>query len=188
MAAFLKYCPKLQSKKISLNTRMKMFKIYISSIFLYSSELWTLTKKLEHKIDVFQRQILKKILKIKYPTTIRNETLYTKTNETPWSEIIKTRRLRWTGHMLRLPKQTPVRQSLDEAKKYTKIQKINKRTWIKEINNNLIEIDEALSLDRVDICYLAEDREWWRRNIVRGSSVVSSNDISQPRYLNRFKY
>ena len=84
-------------------------------------------------------------------------------------------------HVLRLPKQTPVRQSLDEAKKYTKIQKINKRTWIKQINNDLFEIDDALSLDRADICYLAEDREWWRRNIVRGSYVVSSKDVSQPR-------
>ena len=88
MTVFHKMQSKLQSKKISFTIRMKLFRTYITSVFLYNSELWTLTKKLENEIDVFQRNILKKIMKIKYPIIIKNDELYDRTNETPWSKVI----------------------------------------------------------------------------------------------------
>ena len=60
---------------------MRIFNVYVASIFFYNSELWTLTKKLENKVDVFQRRLLRRILKIKYPKKISNENLYKKTGE-----------------------------------------------------------------------------------------------------------
>jgi hypothetical protein len=146
MVTFHKYKSKLKSKKIALNTRLKMFKIYIASVFLYNSEIWTLTKKLENVIDVFQRRMLKIILNIKYPEIISNEKLYEKTNEIPWSEVVRKRRLRWTGHMLRLPDETPVMKAFEESNKYSKTLKKNKKTWIKVVNDDFIKIDKTLSL------------------------------------------
>ena len=48
------------TNKISLSTRIRAFNAYVTSIFLYNSELWTLTKNKENKIDTFQRNLLRK--------------------------------------------------------------------------------------------------------------------------------
>jgi len=125
MATYQKYKTILQSKKISLVVRMRIFNAYIASIFLYNSELWTITKKIGNDIDIFQRNLLRKILKIRYPFIITNENLYKRTNEYLWTEKIKIRRLRWTGHLLRLPEKAPAKLALDEMmscnKTYKKI-------------------------------------------------------------------
>ena len=59
---FNKFKYTLQSKRISKSIKIRIFVAYIQCVFLYNSELWTVTKSIEHKIDVFQRNILRKIL------------------------------------------------------------------------------------------------------------------------------
>ena len=175
MAAFKKYENKLTSKKLNLQTRIRMFNIYVTSIFMYNSELWTLTKKLENEIDVFHRKFLRWILKIHYPFTIRNETLYEKTNEMKWSKVIETRRLRWTGHLLRLPEETPAWKAFAESNKYSRNQKkTNKLTWKKLVDKNLKYRDPELSLQNCDLRSLAADRDWWRGKVVCGSVCMSN--------------
>ncbi len=52
-------------------------------------QLWTMMKKIEHIVDVFQRNFFMKILNIKWPEKITNEKLYEKTGTTKkWSKII----------------------------------------------------------------------------------------------------
>ena len=44
------------------------------SLFLYNSEIWTLTKTLENKNDAFQCRLLRKVIHVKWPRTISNKT------------------------------------------------------------------------------------------------------------------
>ena len=74
--------------KISLTLRMKIFNARISSIFLYNSELWTLTNKMEKSINLYQRRLLRKIIKTRY---INNESLYKFTEQEEWTTTIKLR-------------------------------------------------------------------------------------------------
>jgi hypothetical protein len=100
----------LDSKKTTITMKSRIFTAFISSIFLYNSELWTLNKKLENIIDVFQRSMLRKMLNIKWTDKMTNIELYEKTNQDKWSETIKNRRLKWYGHLMRLPDETPAKQ------------------------------------------------------------------------------
>ena len=100
-----------KSRTISEKTKIKVFQAYINSVFLYHSELWILTNKLEKKIDSFQRRLLRNALGFHYPKIIRNEDLYKKI--IPWSKRIRKRRLSWLGHLLRLNEETPVRKALN---------------------------------------------------------------------------
>jgi hypothetical protein len=99
---------------------MRIFNAYVGSIFLYNSELWTITTKLEHKIDVFQRTLLRRTIAITKLDKVTNADLYTKTNTEPWSKTIKRRRLNWVGHLHRLPEETPARKALTEFQRKTK--------------------------------------------------------------------
>ena len=54
----------LENKSASMKTKIRIQKIYIESVSLYSSELWTLIKLLVKEIDIFQRGVIKKIFNI----------------------------------------------------------------------------------------------------------------------------
>jgi len=132
-------------------------------------------KKIGNEIDVFQRILLRRMLKIKYPYIITNENLYKCTNMIPWTQIIKRRRLRWTGHLLRLPETTPAKQALHEIRNnYNIYKKCNKHTWKKQINNDLKDIDHNFSIDCEIFEQRAKDREWWRQEIVNKALLCQS--------------
>ena len=114
-AAWNKYTKLLTSKTLPLLLRVKYFEAFVTSIFLYQCGIWTLTKKLNNNIDVFQRVFLRRIVGIRYPKKITNIELYKITNQRPWSEACKHRRLSLFGHTCRLPLGAPSREALTEA-------------------------------------------------------------------------
>ena len=66
----------LENRSTSMKTKIRILKVYIESVFLYSSELWTLTKLLVKGIDIFQWGVIKKIFNIHWQDKIMNVELY----------------------------------------------------------------------------------------------------------------
>ena len=60
-------------------------------------------------IDSFQQRLLHRVIR---PRTISDESLYDRTHTKPWSILVMKRRLSLFGHLMRLPPDTPARQSL----------------------------------------------------------------------------
>jgi hypothetical protein len=82
----------------------------------YGSETWALSKSDETILRVFERKILRAIFvptnengewRIKY-----NYELYTLYKDSDIVTYIKTNRLRWAGHVIRLEEQNPARRVL----------------------------------------------------------------------------
>ncbi len=117
------------SRKISNTVKIiRTFNTYVASVFLYNSELWILTKKLENTVNTFQRRYLRKILGIHWPKKITNIELYTKTTTEEWSTNIQRRRLNWLCHLMRLHPETPARLALAEYLRKVKRPKGRPRT------------------------------------------------------------
>ena len=137
IASLTTYTSMFKSKNVSLQLKIRTFNAFCASIFLYNSELWSLTSTQEHQIDSFQRRLLRQVINIRWPKKISNEELYNKTKVQPWRIKIKGRRLTWLGHLMRLHKNTPARRALNES-----LQPIKKKvgrppiTWIKLIEKN----------------------------------------------------
>ena len=160
----------LKSKRTSILLKTRIFTAFITSIFLYNSELWTLNNKLEHNIDVFHRSLLRQMLKINWTHKVTNIELYNKTNQEKWSNIIKTRRLNWYGHLMRLPEETPAKQVLKEsARKVKRPAGRPKLTWTKQINNQITE----LGMTADDAQSLTSDRTAWRA-VIGGCAKLTS--------------
>jgi hypothetical protein len=148
------------TSKVKIPTKIKIFSAYISSIFLYNSETWTLTKNQEKAIDSFHRRLLRKILNIKWPKTLKDNEVYAITKETPWSKRIARRRLNWYGHLNRLPKETPARQALEEIRRPALRPKGGqKQTWIKNLDKQL---ESLRKFPEEDLDSLTHDRSAWR--------------------------
>ena len=130
--------------------------------------MWTTNKNINNKIDTIQRKFLRKVIGIYYPKIIKNERLYERTNQTPWSIKVKKRALSWLGHLLRLQETTPARRALAEAIQIKKRPPGRpKDTWIKMIRNYLkdsnlqinFKNDETMINDLIVYC---SDRKGWR--------------------------
>ena len=170
-----------KSKKISINIKLRTFNIYIGSICLYNSELWTLTKKLENNIDIFHRRQLKSILGIYWPNKITNQELYKRTKAEQWSRTIKRRRMNWLGHLMRLHPETPARKALTEFLRPTK--KTRGRpplTWIKLMKQDLEEANIHININKPEeteekLINLAHNRHTWHevvRNVMQPQAAL----------------
>ncbi len=148
----------LENRKTSRCTKMRIHKVYIESVMLYNSELWTMSKKMEDSIDVFQRNLFRRSLNISWKDKITNKELYNKTGLKPYSTTVKNRRLKWFGHMCRLPEETPVRIAYSEAtRKVKKLKGGQKLTWPKTIEKDL----QNSKVDLKQAQILAQDRCSW---------------------------
>ena len=172
MAAYNKLKHILESRRISTKLKIKTIDSYIKSIFLYNSEIWTLTQKVEESIDIFQRTLLRRILGIYWQDKVTNEELYERANTNKWSKDIKKRRLKWLGHLLRLPEDTPARQALQEA--FSPVNRPRgrpKTTWISLVTKELKEMNIELTYDSLhEVVELANDRNAWRNLVGRAMS------------------
>ena len=94
---------------------MKICKMIIRPVILYSSETWSLTAKDENNLRIFERQILRKIF---VPVNIniwriRNNMESDKSIEGADIVIlIKAQRIKWLGHTQRMDQARPTRKLL----------------------------------------------------------------------------
>ncbi len=176
----LKYI--FENKKTSEKTKFRIFKSHVESIFTYNCELWTLTKKHEESIDIFQRKLMRRILNLNWQDKVSNDKLYKRTNSVPWSQIVKRRRLTWYGHLLRLPEDTSARKSLKEAKKPCKKPRGGQKlTWLRQIEKDLEKVEFNTVLKNRDGSFktvrvkehekMAENRHIWRLIVDRAMSL-----------------
>ena len=77
------------NKDVTISVKTKLFKSYITPIFSYNSELWTLTSNMQRKLDSFQQRIIRTfVLNFRWPAIVKNKEIFIKTKLEPWSIII----------------------------------------------------------------------------------------------------
>jgi exonuclease III len=155
-----------KSKNLSIHQKIRYFKMFAGSIFLYHSELWALTKTLSDSIDAFHRRQLRYAIGIVYPRIISNTKLYELTKEEPWSKTIERRRHSWIGHLMRLDPEVPARKALIEALKPSKRKRGRpKTTWISKMQQDIKNLGLDITLNSESIQQLIDicgDRGVWR--------------------------
>ena len=157
-----------KSKDIGNEMKIRTFNVYVSSVFLFNSELWATNESLNKKIDSYHRRLLRYAINFKWPKKISNDELYEKTKAIPWSRVIKKRRLTFLGHMMRRDEKTPVRIALKEALQPTDGKRGRpKNTWLKTIAKDLrgiIDINKTEeSLNK--LVSITENRAKWRDTV-----------------------
>ena len=95
-----------RSKQYSLKTKFKLYNSNVKSVLLYGSECWRIVKSDVNKVNAFHNGCLRRICNIYWPQKISNVNLYRKTGCKNIALEIKSRRLRWLGHVLRMRPET----------------------------------------------------------------------------------
>jgi hypothetical protein len=92
----------LSSRFISKDLKIKIYKIVTSPV-LYGCETWSLTLREEHRLRVFEKRVLKIFgPKMEEDGALRkfhNDDLHNLYSSPNFVRVIKSRRLRWAGHV-----------------------------------------------------------------------------------------
>jgi hypothetical protein len=98
----------LPSRLLSKNVKVKIHKTIILLVVLYGCETWSLTVREEHRLRVFDNRVLRRIFGLKRNELmggwgeLHNEELHDLYSSPSIIRIIKSRRMRWSGHVARI--------------------------------------------------------------------------------------
>ena len=97
------------SSQLSRKTKLKIFKSNVISVLLYGSETWKMNKGHEKLLDTFLHKCLRKIMRIFWTVKMTNERVRELAEMDKISTVIKVRRWKWIGHVLRLQPESHAR-------------------------------------------------------------------------------
>jgi hypothetical protein len=98
----------LSSSLVSKNTTIKIYRTIILPFVLYGYETWSLTLTVEHRLMVFENMVLRRMFGPKRDEVtgewrrLHNEELNDLYSSPNIIRVIKSRRMRWVGHVARL--------------------------------------------------------------------------------------
>ena len=106
-AAFRSIRTVLQSVAFSDRLRSQLFKAVVETVLLFNTETWTVTETLEKRLNATHAGLLRAAFGIHYPAKVTNVDLYRRAKLRPPGEILRERRLRLAGHVIRAESYCP---------------------------------------------------------------------------------
>ena len=93
---------------LSKNLKIKIYRTIILPVVLYGCETWSLTLREERRLRVFENRVLRRIFGPKRDEVtgkwrkLRNEELNNLYSLPNIVRVVKSRRMRWAGHVARM--------------------------------------------------------------------------------------
>jgi hypothetical protein len=146
------------------NIKVKIYKTIILPLVLYGCETWSLTLREEYRLRVFENRVLRRIFGPKRDEVtgewrkLHNEELYNLYSSPDIIRQVKSRRMRWTGHVARMREERKLYKVLVGKPEGNRPLGRPTHRWEDRIRMDLVEI----GLGGVDWIRLAQDRDWWR--------------------------
>ncbi|KAJ4450696.1 hypothetical protein ANN_02125 [Periplaneta americana] len=154
----------LSSSLLSKNLKVRIYKTVILPVLLYGCETWTLTLREEHRLRVVENKVLRKIFGAKRDEVtgewrkLHNTELHTLYSSPDIIRNLKSRRLRWAGHVARMGESRNAYRVLVGRPEGKRPLGRPRRRWEDNIKMDLREV----GYDDRDWLTLAQDRDRWR--------------------------
>ena len=158
----------LMSQSERFTCKLKLYNELILPVLLYGSETWTLKAEDEQLLNVFERKILRMIYG---PIFVDGEVrrrptaeIYSMCKQQPVVNKIRTKRLKWAGHVNRMDECLPARKVLFTNLSGTRSVGGQRKKW-----RNLVEQDTK-KLGVRDWQSTSKDRSSWAKIISQADS------------------
>jgi len=108
----------LSSRLLSKNLKIKIYRTIILPVLLYGCETWSLTLREERRLRVFENRVLRKVFGPKRDEVtgewrkLHNEELNDLYSLPNIVRVLKSRQMRWAGHVARMGKDRGVQRVL----------------------------------------------------------------------------
>jgi hypothetical protein len=153
----------LSSRLISKNLNIKIYETVILPVVLYGCEIWSLTLSEEHRLRVFENRMLRRIFGPKREEDeswrkLHNDEIHSLYSSPNIVRVIKSRRMRWAGHVARMEEGRGVYRFLVGSPGGERPLGRSRRRWEDNIKMDLREI----GIDGVNWIRLPQDWVQWR--------------------------
>jgi hypothetical protein len=153
----------LSSRLLSKNLKIRIYNIIILPVVAYGCEAWSLILREKHRLRVFENRMLRRIFGSKNEVTgewrkLHNEKLRDLYSSPSTIRMIKSRRMRWVGHVARMGEKRNAYRLLVGKPEGKRPLVRPRRRWVDNIGMGLGEVGWG----DVDWIGLAQDRDKWR--------------------------
>jgi len=154
----------LSSSLLSENLKIKIYRTIILHVVLYGCETWSLPWREERRLRVFENRVLRRIFghwRDEVTGELRklhNEELNDLCSSPGIVRVIKSRRMRWAGHVACMGERRGVYRVLVGKLEGKRPLGRPRRRWEDNIKMDL----EEVVCGGMDLIELAEDRERWQ--------------------------
>jgi hypothetical protein len=151
----------LSSRLLSRNVKVKIYKTVFIPVVLYGCETWSLTLREEHRLRVFENRVLRRMFGPKRDEVmgewrkLHNEELHNLYSSPDIIKQVKSRGMRWAGHVAGMGEERKVYRVLVRKTEGKRPLGRPMRRWEDGIRMDLREI----GLGDVDWIRLAQDRD-----------------------------
>jgi len=149
---------------LSKNFKSKIYRTIILPVVLYGCETWSLTLREERKLRVFENMVLRRIFGPRRDEVtgewriLHNEELNDLYPLPNIVRVIKSRRMRWAGHVARMGEERSVYRVLVGKPEGRRPLGRPRHRWVDNIRMDLQEV----GCGYMDWIGLAQDRDRWR--------------------------
>jgi len=154
----------MSSRLLSKNLKIKIYRTIILPFVLYGCETWSLTLREERKPRVFENMVLRRIFGPRKDEAtgewrrLHNEELSDLYSSPNIVRVIKSRSMRWAGHMARKGEERAVYRVLVGKPEGRRPLERPRRRWVDNIRIVLKEV----GCGYMEWIGLAQDRDRWR--------------------------
>ena len=150
---------KIWTSNLSKDFKLKIFKAAIEPILLYGSETWTLSKRLEKRLDGTYTRLLMRVQHLSWKNHPTKQLIYGKIP--PVSTIVKSRRVQFAGHCFRAENEIISTLLLWKPSRSNR----GRRLSYPDV------ISRDTGIQKQDLCNAMMDRDFWRDLV---NSIVST--------------
>jgi hypothetical protein len=146
------------------NLKIRVYKTIIFSVVLYGCETWSLTLREEHRLRVFENRVLRRIFGPKRDDVtgewrkLHNKELCDLYSSPSIIRIIKSRRMRWAGHVALMGEKRNAYRLLVGKPEGKRLLGKPRRRWVDNIRMDL----GVVGWGDVDWIGLAQNSNRWR--------------------------
>ena len=113
------------------------------------------------RLDVFDMRCQRRLLRVFWQQHVSNQSIRERTRQPTASSLLRQRRLRWFGHLHRMPSSLPVRRVFDfnpTIHGWKRPRGRPKTRWADSVKHDL----HSAGLDSINAAQLVYDRPQWK--------------------------
>ena len=159
----------LKSRLLSRETKKKVYRTVLRPVVMYSCESWVMTSRDETLLNTWERKILRRIYGPVAEAGLwrsrTNEEVYSLYGEPSLVTEIKRARIRWLGHVERMPSERAARKSANEKPEGRRLRGRPRKRWLEDVEEDLRELGVRRWRQK------AADRDEWKRIVEEAKTL-----------------
>ena len=157
--------PLLKEREIPREVKKTIYTTILRPILTFGSEAWKMTKRSESKITAAEMRCLRMIKGVTRMDRVRNTDIRMELGVESVVEVVQRGQLRWYGHVMRMEEHRYPARFLRWTPVGRRPRGRPRKRWKENVEKAVI--DRGRSMEEIEDGRLYEDRDAWRRLVMR---------------------